>query len=366
MKIEMEMLEAWLQELTPFEKTLKAWYLKYGTLMPQEIFIQRHVELQSVCRKEENPFYRLDASCRDYEPAEMNKGRTSLNLSQVHWMNEKEHFFIQKHPNYFPEIPSEINMVSIVYMLQGYGELSLILEDRTENVCLKPGDLVFLAPGCKVMKKIAEDKAVLIAAGMSEQAFHKSLMESEGKGVLAGFLAGNICCRDNNSYLIFRTNGDAWVCQLFKRAMLEFAEGSMESYRIVALMMELIFAYVQKHYGREIILSVEGDSGISRIPAFLHYLQENYRDFSMEKMSKRFHFSTYYLSRMFRRYTGKSIQETLKEIRMTAAEALLYHTEYEVGEISELVGYRDVSFFIKTFRKEKGMTPLQYRKRNTR
>lgn len=333
MKIEMEMLEAWLQELTPFEKTLKAWHLKYGTLMPQEIFIQRHVELQSVCRKEENPFYRLDASCRDYEQAEMDKGRTSLNLSQVHWMNEKEHFFIQKHPNYFPKIPSEINMVSIVYMLQGCGELSLILEDRTENVCLKTGDLVFLAPGCKVMKKIAEDKAVLIAAGMSEQAFHKSLMESEGKGVLAGFLAGNICRRDNNSYLVFRTNGDAWVCQLFKRAMLEFAEGSMESYRIVALMMELIFAYVQKHYGKEIILSVEGDSGISR---------------------------------MFRRYTGKSIQETLKEIRMSAAEALLYHTDYEVGEISELVGYRDVSFFIKTFRKEKGMTPLQYRKRNTR
>lgn len=224
-------------------------------------------------------------------------------------------------------------MVSIVYMLQGCGELSLILEDRTENVCLKTGDLVFLAPGCKIMKKIAEDKAVLIAAGMSEQAFHKSLMESEGKGVLAGFLAGNICRRDNNSYLAFRTNGDAWVCQLFKRAMLEFAEGSMESYRIVALMMELIFAYVQKHYGKEIILSVEGDSGISR---------------------------------MFRRYTGKSIQETLKEIRMSAAEALLYHTDYEVGEISELVGYRDVSFFIKTFRKEKGMTPLQYRKRNTR
>lgn len=361
--MDIAMLEKWMRELTPLEIKLRDWYQKHDALMPQEVFIRRHMELQTQGRKKEDPFYRLDASYRDYECAKLEESRKLLKLDQIQWMSEREQFFIQKHPNYFPEIPAAIDMVSIGYMLWGKGEILLELETGTERIMLTQGDIILFAPNCNVTKKIVGEEDILINVGMSERAVYKSMMESEPHGPLTRFLAGIVCRKNNNSYLVFHTGGDQWISHLFKQAMLEFAENSMESRQIVPLLMQLIFAYMQKNYGIQVTLSVDGDANISRIPQYIYYLQTNYEEFSMKKMAQYFHLSEFYISRFFRKYTGRTIQDTLKGIRLSMAEILLCDTEYSVGEVAEKVGYQDVSHFIKIFSAVYGMTPLQYRKR---
>lgn len=357
-----QMLEQWIRELSPFEQSLRRWYQKHGALMPESVFIQKHVELQRLNQGKVHLFSRLDASCRDYEQAEKCDGHRYANLSRVRWREEKEQFFIQKHPNYFPEMKVKMDKVSISYMMYGQGEIVLDAGGRTESIALREGDLLLIAPDSVVMRKVTEDESALIISGMSEEAFRKSLTESYPQGMLAGFFAGILCRKENNSYLIFHTDGDAWIRHLFQRAMLEFAEGGAASWQIVPLMMELIFAYAQKEYGEQTTLSLEGDTNISRMPLFLNYLQEHYQEFSLEEMARHFHLSSYYVSRTFQKYMGKTIRETVREIRISVAEVLLRNTEYGVNEVAELTGYRDVSYFIEIFRKEKGMTPLQYRK----
>lgn len=353
-----QMLEQWLRELSPFEKSLKEWYQKHGALMPETVFIQKHRELQGVNRRKEDPFSRLDASCRNYEQVARDKNGQYANLSRVHWREKNEQFFIQKHPNYFPGMRACIDKVSIIYMMYGQGEI--VLEE--ERFILREGDLLLLAPGSIVIKKVCDDDTVLLAGGMTEAAFRKSLAESYPQGVLAEFFAGILCQHEKNSYLLFHTNGDEWIRHLFQRAMLEFAEGDVASYKIVPLVMELIFAYAQKEYGGKATVSVKGDESIGRMPLFLAYLQEHYQDFSLKRMARNFHLSPFYVSRSFEKYMGKTIRDTLKEIRISAAEILLRNTDYGVGDVAELVGYKDSSYFIEMFRKEKGVTPLQYRK----
>ncbi len=360
--MKIRMLEQWIYELSPFEQKLKEWYQNHGTLMPESVFIQKHVELQRLNQGRTHLFSRLDASCKDYGQVKKYTGKQYANLSKVQWREEKEQFFIQKHPNYFPEMKAKIDKVCISYMMYGQGESALDIGGRTEKIALQEGDLLLTAPDSVVARKIVDDESVLIVAGMGEEAFYKSLTESCPQGMLAGFFAGILCQKENNSYLIFHTKGDMWIRHLFQRAMLEFAEGGAASYQIVPLVMELIFAYAQKEYGEQTTLSVKGDTNISRMPLFLNYLQENYQEFSLEKMARYFHLSSYYVSRSFQKYMGKTIRETLKEIRISVAEILLRNTEYGVNEVAELVGYQDISYFIELFRKEKGMTPLQYRK----
>lgn len=43
-----EMLEQWIHELSPFEQKLKEWYQHHGTRMPESAFIEKHVELQKL------------------------------------------------------------------------------------------------------------------------------------------------------------------------------------------------------------------------------------------------------------------------------------------------------------------------------
>ena len=48
-------------------------------------------------------------------------------------------------------------------------------------------------------------------------------------------------------------------------------------------------------------------------------------------------------------------------IRMSNAQALLESTNYTINEISNIVGYDNQLYFSRLFRKQKGMSPKQYR-----
>ena len=49
--------------------------------------------------------------------------------------------------------------------------------------------------------------------------------------------------------------------------------------------------------------------------------------------------------------------------RIACAKDLLASTELPVSEVALRAGYSDVNNFIRTFRKESGLSPLRYRER---
>lgn len=67
-------------------------------------------------------------------------------------------------------------------------------------------------------------------------------------------------------------------------------------------------------------------------------------------------------SRRFHAETGGTIQEYLMMRRIRQACDLLLHSADSVREIAEQVGFPEYAWFITSFRKNMGKTPLQYRK----
>ena len=84
----------------------------------------------------------------------------------------------------------------------------------------------------------------------------------------------------------------------------------------------------------------------------------------MESIAEHFHLSRPYLSRIFKAYTNMTIIQALQQVRLEQACEFLVRTQMSVHEISEAVGYGDVTFFIRVFKKAYHQTPLQYRKQN--
>ena len=74
------------------------------------------------------------------------------------------------------------------------------------------------------------------------------------------------------------------------------------------------------------------------------------------------HIERSYLYRLFKNFTGVSLQEYLLDYRMRRACSLLTETDLSVGDISRSVGYGDALYFSRIFRQKKGMTPTQFRK----
>lgn len=55
-------------------------------------------------------------------------------------------------------------------------------------------------------------------------------------------------------------------------------------------------------------------------------------------------------------------RKIILSLRMVNAQSLLENTEYNIGEIAEIVGYDNPLYFSRVFKKEYGVSPAQYRK----
>lgn len=94
----------------------------------------------------------------------------------------------------------------------------------------------------------------------------------------------------------------------------------------------------------------------------IRYMQEHYAEpLTRETLARLFHYSVPYLSKHFRRETGVSIIDYLISIRMNKAGALLQQTDLSLKDIAASVGYSDVSYFIRMFKKYSGVTPKQFK-----
>ncbi len=69
-----------------------------------------------------------------------------------------------------------------------------------------------------------------------------------------------------------------------------------------------------------------------------------------------------YLQKVVKRFTGKPPVAWIREAVILEAKALLLSSDLTVGEISGRVGVDDPAYFSRLFKKETGLTPVQYRK----
>lgn len=97
-----------------------------------------------------------------------------------------------------------------------------------------------------------------------------------------------------------------------------------------------------------------------------HYIRDHFSDpISMKEVAEVCELSAEYLSRLFHQTTGLRMQDYLTETRMNHATYLLMGTRYNIASIATQVGYSTISRFNHNFKSYTGMTPSQWRKRES-
>jgi two-component system, response regulator YesN len=84
---------------------------------------------------------------------------------------------------------------------------------------------------------------------------------------------------------------------------------------------------------------------------------------SIEMMADEVGMSAAYICRIYKQYTGKTINETLLDKRMEQARQLLTESSLSVNEVSEKVGFTGSSYFYRVFKKVNGVTPIEFRRK---
>jgi AraC-like DNA-binding protein len=84
-------------------------------------------------------------------------------------------------------------------------------------------------------------------------------------------------------------------------------------------------------------------------------------DLTIESCASALHYNSNYLSGVFRKETNTTFSDYLLSYRLHIAKKWLSETDMTIKEISERLQYMNSQNFIRSFRKQEGMTPGQYR-----
>ena len=151
--------------------------------------------------------------------------------------------------------------------------------------------------------------------------------------------------------------------------LLQYADGvALEPYENVrarALIMDLLYEMcMQGTVPRESVDKINILKDIERMKGVVTFIEEHYREhISQSMVAQKFHFSTSYFSKYFKKCTGMTYTDYLTNYRLYQARLLLLQTEESVTRIAGESGFTDDRRLILAFRKTYGETPLQYRKK---
>ncbi|REK63241.1 MAG: AraC family transcriptional regulator [Cohnella sp.] len=84
-------------------------------------------------------------------------------------------------------------------------------------------------------------------------------------------------------------------------------------------------------------------------------------DLTLEECAAKLHYNPNYLSSVFRKETGRSFSEYLTAYRFQMAKKWLAETEMPIKDIAARLRYNNSQNFIRSFRKQEGVTPGQFR-----
>ena len=100
---------------------------------------------------------------------------------------------------------------------------------------------------------------------------------------------------------------------------------------------------------------------VNKIQEFI--LKNLHKDLQIGEIADILSVTPNYLSALFKKNTGKTIQAYMTEEKMKYAEQLLLYSERPISEISSSLGYSSQSYFGKVFKTFSGYAPSEYKMR---
>ncbi|MGN0351829.1 MAG: response regulator [Roseburia sp.] len=91
------------------------------------------------------------------------------------------------------------------------------------------------------------------------------------------------------------------------------------------------------------------------------YISENYKDISLDVISRYLDISPYYFSKLFKEKTGANFIDYVTDYKLQKAKEMIQDNTKSMKEICMDIGYANPNYFSYIFKKKVGVTPSEYR-----
>lgn len=282
-------------------------------------------------------YFELKKHGTDDVPVELYEGDCSIYKDcYIHWHEEME----------------------IVYVEEGKAYISI----NDKNIYGNKGDLIFIEKGAVHYIKSPDENNTLKFRTL---VFNLSILRlNEENYCQKQFISPLMNCKVMFKNII--TSKDENYSKIISAYItLIDTFKSKESYyqlHIISLFYNLFYEMLAGGH----LLQRESKSRKNQraIKQCLAYIDQNFHNrISVRDLAEMINFSEDYFIHEFSKFMGKSPISYLNSVRLDKAKMMLNSTDKSIDDIAFDSGFQTTSYFIRLFKKQNGITPLQYRKK---
>ena len=259
------------------------------------------------------------------------------------------------------------NYVEIVVPIVG----SCLFETRNGTVEIGEADIMIVGRGTihRVHDISPETIVVNIALKPSAFSFNDlNFMLQPGGGQSISNLLFTILNNENygdGQHSLFKIQHDSKIVALIHDTIEEYYQNDIQANQIIHFNILTLFSrLIRQFYHTDYSLEQTKKHQNILMPMLL-YIEEHYASITLEEMADYFSFNPNYLSSYLKKNIGMTFIKLVHLQRVNVAAEYLQYTKASIEQISLKVGYENPSYFYKMFRKILGLSPKEYRLKNS-
>ncbi len=251
------------------------------------------------------------------------------------------------------------NYIEMLLMLKGNLTTKIVDGD---TLFLSEGDILLMNRHARheIMPCSRDDIAVNII--ILPEFFSRNDISYDRENILRDFIISSLSEKKRYSdYLLYHTRDMIAVENLVENLIwtLTSEHGGMN--QIVNTTMDLLLMNLAALSSDT--LKDMGSKGQQITIKALEYIDHKYKDGTLEELAAATGYSTAYLSRLLKSYTGQNFKQLLQTRKLQQAAYYLENTTLTTEKIIEKIGYENSAYFYRKFSEKYGCSPREYRKR---
>lgn len=354
-----EEIDTYLKQYTDYESLHKEYFEKNHCFFP----------LSELPEEFKGPYKIIPTDLRLLSPFSTSKATSSYMLSPQNTFLEYQFFapdydiYIHKQPRFTNSALQDHQYYEICYQYSGNSQFTLSANNEEILLILEQGDFLFIPESMKHAVFIDSD-SILLNIGIRTSTFSTTFLPNIPKESILGHFFSNVIAPNEpiTSYVHFKTHADAFIHQHLLELIRLYCMHTIYTQNLMNLQLTTLFLHLMERYSYTIPISNTCNKLMNDFPKLLHYIENHYMSETAQNIAKHFGYSFDHLNHLYKSITGETLGNTLLNLKLQKAEALLKNTTLPVQVISEYLGYQNVPSMIRIFKKRYGMTPLQYRK----
>lgn len=252
------------------------------------------------------------------------------------------------------------NYIEMVYMCSG--STNHILND-SDCLTLQEGDLLLMGRGTTQEILPAGPGDIAVNFIIQPEFFSKPLAMLENGNPLRDYIISCLYGEvPGSDYLYFKAGNILPVQNLLENMIWTLFRKNTRSNLINQVTMGLLLMNLSLFADNPAVSRTSDSFNRDLVFICLRYIETDYRDGSLTDLAAKIKQPAYSVSRLLKKYTGKTFKELLINRKLEQAAYLLRETTLPTEAVMNEIGYNNSSFFHNSFRKRYGCTPAEFRR----